>query len=227
MSDPVIIIPARSRSKRLKNKNLLEINHISLIQRALNFALLIPSRSIIFSSDSLDYYKSLDNRTRVCFHQRSAKSSGDNAKDFDVIYEIFNQKLIDKKDIILWIRPTSPIRDHRECIAALECFNQQNNFLSLRSVQEVSDHPFWMKFINTDGSLIPIMKDKNESIYPNSQSLPKCFFPTCEFEISITKNVLLQKKLICFPCTYYITKKRSIDIDTFEDFQFAKFLLEN
>ena len=108
----------------------------------------------------------------------------------------------------------------------MEFFNQQNNFLSLRSVQEVSDHPFWMKFINADGSLVPIMKDKNESLYPNSQSLPKCFYPTCEFEISITKNVLLQKRLICFPCTYYITKKRSIDIDTFEDFQFAKFLLE-
>ena len=67
MSDPVIIIPARSKSKRLKNKNLLEINHISLIQRALNFALLLPSKSIIFSSDSLDYYKSLDNKTGVCF----------------------------------------------------------------------------------------------------------------------------------------------------------------
>ena len=227
MSDPVIIIPARSKSKRLKNKNILEINDISLIQHALNFALSIPYKSIIFSSDSLAYYQSLDNKNKVFFHQRSAHSSGDNATDFDVIFEIFNQKLIDEKDTILWIRPTSPIRDPIECMDALEYFRKQSDFLSLRSIQEVVDHPYWMKFIDKDGSLIPLIKDKNESIYPNSQSLPKCFFPTCEFEISITKNVLLQKRLICFPSTYYITKKRSIDIDTFEDYQFARFLLEN
>lgn len=227
MSDVVIIIPARSQSKRLKNKNLLEINNISLIQHALNFALSLPSKKIIFSSDSKDYFESLENKDRVCFHRRTKKSSGDNAKDFDVIKEIFNQKLINEKDFILWIRPTTPIRDHNECISAIENFKNQKNFVTLRSIQEVSNHPFWMKFITNDGTLIPAIENKNEAIYPNSQSLPKCFFPTCEFDISITKDILLQKRLICFPCTFYITKNKTVDIDNYEDYRFAKFLLEN
>ena len=87
----------------------------------------------------------------------------------------------------MWIRPTSPIRDPRECIAALEFFNQQNNFLSLRSVQEVSDHPFWMKFTNPDGSLIPIIKDKH--VYPNSQSYQMFF-------LHVNLKFLLQKMFI-------------------------------
>ena len=56
-----------------------------------------------------------------------------------------------------------------------ENFKNQKNFVTLRSIQEVSDHPFWMKFITNNGTLVPAIENKNEAIYPNSQSLPKCF----------------------------------------------------
>ena len=68
MFNVVCIIPARSGSKRLKNKNLLLINQKSLIQHAVDFASVINSNKIIFSSDSKKYYESLSSKKEIIYH---------------------------------------------------------------------------------------------------------------------------------------------------------------
>ena len=84
-----------------------------------------------------------------------------------------------------------------------------------------------MKKINLDNSLVSILEDKNEISYPNSASLPRYFFPTCEFEITTMNNALSNKSLISFPSTYYITNEKAVDIDNYNDYRYAKFLMEN
>ena len=50
----IIIIPARSGSKRLKNKNLLKLNNLSLVERAIIFSKKIKHiDKIIVSSNNI------------------------------------------------------------------------------------------------------------------------------------------------------------------------------
>ena len=58
MSDLKVVIPARSGSKRLKNKNLLKIKNKSLLQHAVDFSIGIEPDSIIVSTDSDFYFNS-------------------------------------------------------------------------------------------------------------------------------------------------------------------------
>lgn len=228
MSDIKVVIPARSGSKRLKNKNLLKIKNKSLLQHAVDFSIGIEPDSIIVSTDSDFYFNSLENKNILNFHKRSEFASSDNAKDFDVILEIYKENLLNEDDILVWIRPSSPIRQVKDFKNALNYFsNQIENFKSLRSIQEVDNHPFWMKKINLDNSLVSIMEDKNEITYPNSATLPRYFFPTCEFEITTMNSALSNQSLISFPSTYYITKGKAVDIDNYSDFRYAKYLMEN
>lgn len=227
MSNLKVIIPARSGSKRIKSKNILKIRNRSLLQHAVDFSLSLESDQIIISSDSENYFESLEISNQIVFHKRSEYASSDSATDFDIVFNIYKDNLLEDDDTLIWIRPTSPLRKPEDCINAVNIFNNQTRFYSLRSIQEVSDHPYWMKFVSEDGTLFPIIDGKNESNYPNSQSLPKCYFPTCEFEIAKLRNVLMQKKLICSPSTFFITKDSAVDIDTMKDFQYAKFLMEH
>ena len=228
MSDLKVVIPARSGSKRLKNKNLLKIQNKSLLQHAVDFSIGIEPDSIIVSTDSDFYFNSLENKNFLNFHKRSEFASSDVAKDFDVILEIYKENLLNEDDILVWIRPSSPIRQVTDFKNALNYFyNKKEKFKSLRSIQEVDNHPFWMKKINLDNSLVSIMEDKNEITYPNSAKLPRYFFPTCEFEITTMNNALSNKSLISFPSTYYITNEKAVDIDNYNDFRYAKFLMEN
>ncbi len=121
------IIPARSGSKEIKNKNIKKINNISLIERAYKIAK--ASRifdQIIISTDS-DYYAKLMQRKKIkIFSLRSKKYSGDKSTDLQLLkYEItknenfFNQKY----SVIALLQPTSPMRtvnDLKNCFQKLK-----------------------------------------------------------------------------------------------------------
>ena len=68
------LIPARSGSKTIKNKNIYKIRGKELIKYSVEFA----NKSklfdkIIFSSDSVKYFEIIKNLKNIEFHHRSKK----------------------------------------------------------------------------------------------------------------------------------------------------------
>ena len=223
MYKSIAIVPARSGSKRLPNKNILKLGNKTLIQNAIDFAKNLNCNKVIFSSDSTSYFESIQDNKEIIFHKRNTFSSIDKATDYDVIYDIYKSELLKDHEIIIWIRPTTPIRDYKECQKAIVEFNNVKDFNSMRSIKETKEHPYWMKTFK-ENRLNAFLEEKDEKKFPNSQSLPTLYYPSCEFEISKIHAILSQKSLICNPTTGYITKTETVDIDTINDYRYAKFL---
>ena len=121
------IIPARSGSKGIKNKNIKKINNITLIERAY----IVAKKSkifdkIIISTDSPKYQNLMKKKNINIFSLRSKKNSSDKSTDLQLLkYEIKkNEKIFKKKfSIIALLQPTSPMRninDLKKCFQKIK-----------------------------------------------------------------------------------------------------------
>ena len=127
-SKPVIyaIIPARSKSKGILNKNIKEICGIPLIGFSIAFAKSLGVDKIICSTDSNEYAKiAIKYGAEVPF-LRSNEASTDTAMEQDILFDLYNKFKnhgIKQPDYIVWLRPTFVFRDLdsiKDCIYKLE-----------------------------------------------------------------------------------------------------------
>ena len=108
------IIPARSGSRGIKNKNLQKVRGLTLLERAYLFSKKIKEfNNIVVSTDSKKYLSSLKKHNYKLLYLRPKALAGDNATDLQVmIYETKRYEKIFKIkfNYIALLQPTSPIR---------------------------------------------------------------------------------------------------------------------
>lgn len=220
------IIPARSGSKSIKNKNLKKIGGRSLIEHSIRSAKQINQvEKIIFSSDSKKYLK-IANKVGVdILHHRSIKASKDNSTDLDFFKDfIKNYSIKDLPDFFIHLRPTTPIRKKKYLNDAVRLFLENHKkFTAMRSTSKMSESSF-KTFIIKDSKLCSINNNFKLDFFNNPKnSFPNTYFPNGYIDIIKTKNIL--KNFIhgnkVLP---YLTKGRIIDIDILSDLQYAKFV---
>ena len=122
----ISIIPARSQSKRIKNKNILKFKNKPLLAHSIlqSWSSKLISITIV-STDSIKYAKiALKYGAEVPF-LRPKKISGDRSTDFECFkhcLDFFKKKEKFIPDIIVHLRPTYPIREKNlidKCIITL------------------------------------------------------------------------------------------------------------
>ena len=119
----VAVIPARSGSKGVKDKNIRRFCDKNLLQIAIEFAFSCGFRDIIVSSDSdayLETAKSFDTENLMRLHSRNKHASSDSATDFDVLKSLIDDDFVARTDKICWLRPTNPLRSTLELHKAIE-----------------------------------------------------------------------------------------------------------
>ena len=216
------IIPARAGSKGLKNKNILPIGDMNLIEMAFRFAeKVIPKNRIILSTDyEFNIFSGFLKKNQ--YRQRSEFLSSDNASIIDVCidtHQYVKDKFRNKITDIILIQPTSPIRNHNNLKEAINLYIK-NTLSSLASVSPVIQDPY---------EIIKGCKDKWEPItkwdgHKNRQEFKtKHFFINGNFYI-FNIDHLLKSKSIINDNTYMFdtSKKYCIDVDDKEDFQLVK-----
>ena len=110
------IIPARAGSKRIKNKNLIQIKKKPLLQYSIESAIKSKKINKVFvSSDGkgiLDFAK----KFKVNILKRSKKISKDNTSTERVIDDFISELKIlnDLPDYIVLLQPTSPFRNNND-----------------------------------------------------------------------------------------------------------------
>lgn len=216
----IALIPARSGSVRIKNKNILEINKHPLIAYTITSAIKSKLFSkIIVSTDSSLYKKiSLYYGAEVPF-LRPKSISGSTASDFQwVKYTL--KKLNNNFDYFFILRPTNPFRTSKTILKSWDYFKKNNYKYSVRGVSLTKNHPakMWVK----NGKFIkPVLsgKNKNQPFY-NSQFtvLPKIYQQNACIEISPT-NVIKKNKTITTKkiLPFIMTGIDSYDINYLED----------
>ena len=134
------IVPARSGSKGLKNKNILPVNNKPLLGYTGDF---IKKNKFIdesvISTDSTKYQLLAKKYGLDTFFLRSKKLSKSRISDYEVIKDTLmkSEKHYNNKfDIIIYLQPTSPYRESKDLISALNTLLNRK-LDSIWSVSEV------------------------------------------------------------------------------------------
>ena len=225
MKDTLCIIPARSGSKGIKDKNILKLNNKELIIHSIKFAKKLKFvKHIILSTDSQNYLDISKKFLKTKNKLRPKNISTDKTKMIDVInYEIKNYegdlKYIKK---VLLLQPTCPFRKIQTFIKANRILSFGDNYDSIITLNEVKDHPERMKIINKKNIVKNYLK-KNVS-FQRRQDLKKVYIRSGSMYFFKLKNIY-KKKDILGKKTYgiIIKGKEAINIDTIEDMILAQY----
>ena len=222
------IIPARSGSKGLKNKNIRNINGKPLIfysiEAALNSGVF---DKVIVSTDSKEYANIAKIYGAEVPFLRSTRLSGDNTSSWDVVIDIlkkYNQSGINFDHVVL-LQPTSPLRTAEHIKEAY------NLFIDLKANSVVSvcqtDHsPLWSNILPDNNSMVDFIKPEVSSI--PRQQLPKYY--RINGAIYIVKASYLMNTTNIYEEKSFATimdKRSSVDIDDETDFKYAEFLIKS
>jgi len=222
----LVVIPARSGSKGLPDKNIKVLNGKPLIHYSIEVAQQIFSNEdICISTDSDEYIKIAQQRGLNVPFVRPENLSTDKATTQDVL--LHSLDFYEKKgvfyDYILLLQPTSPFREKKH----LEDILMENNegCDMIVSVKETDSNPYYVLLEeNEEGYLKKLMKGK----FTRRQDCPKVYEYNGSMYLINTKslkNTLISnfKKIR----KYEMHSKYSIDIDNQLDFDFAEFLINN
>ena len=216
------IIPARSGSKGIKNKNIIKIGDTNLVRMTYKFATrILPQDRIILSTD-YKYNIFSDFLKQTQYRERPINLCSDNASIIDVCIDtlkFIKDKLNQKITEIILLQPTSPIRNHKNLEEAISLYKEKS-LTSLASVSKVIQNPY---------EIIEGCKDKWKPItkwdgHKNRQELKtKYFFINGNFYIFNINNLLKNKSIINENTYMFETsEKYSIDIDDEQDLKLIK-----
>ena len=228
----VAFIPARSGSKRVKDKNIRDFNGKPLIAHSIESALESSLfDSVICATDSQEYADiAMSYGANVPF-LRNNDSSDDNSPDISWVkymLEKLKEERGEKYDIFSILRPTSPFRTASTIRRAWSTFKEnEQRFDSLRAVEKTSQHPGKMWTIDNMhlNPLLPFYRNNVPWHSSQSCSLPEVFVQNASLEISHVKNVFEKNTITGNTIMAFLTVDfEGFDINTELDFSFGEYL---
>lgn len=214
-------IPARGGSKRIPNKNLRKINDIPLFQYSIDVAK--KSKYIDDIIVSTDVEEILDCAHKLgCLNNklRPEYLSTDSSRIVDaIIYELKENELTDYEAIVL-LQPTSPYRTIEMLDGAIEKYFETET--SLITVIKIDEQPLFMRTINNGvlEKVVNLSSDIRSQDFKQIYKIIGCIY--INNINNLNNNTVLNENRVPF----IIEKEYDIDIDTFEDLEKAKEVLE-
>lgn len=223
----IIIIPARKGSKGLPNKNIKKLQSKPLIKYSIEFALKIKKNNdiICVSSDDERIEKIVENIKNIEFIKRPKNISNDTTPMESVIKHSLNE--FEKKNIsfnsIILLQPTSPIRKIIDYKNLIRKFNK--NIDMVVSVREAKENPYYSLYEEDHEN--NLIKSKYSEI-TRRQDAPKVYCLNGSF-FMINTDSLKKKSISNFSKIKKVVMpyNRSIDIDSIQDWNYIKFLVES
>lgn len=216
----LIFIPARSGSKRFKNKNLQKVGKHSLISKSITFSKKINAKKYIYlSTDSKKYAKEgLKYGAYVPF-LRSKKNSSDKSSINQAIIEfLIRTKDKFKFEYILIILPTQPFRTLRTFKKVFSAIKKKNisTVITVKSTERSENLLFKLK---KNGLIDRKLKVENSQFMKNFFTPCGCFYLTKVKNFLRTKN-LFNGKIFSIKTNF----PENIDIDRKIDLKVASSL---
>lgn len=215
----IAIIPARSGSKGLPNKNILMLLDKPLIVYTIEAAIKSNEfQRVIVSTDSLEY-KEIAEKYGAEVILRDDYLSNDKATSFMVIEDVLKKIKIENLDYFMLLQPTSPFRDEKHITDSIKDFEKEYSSLDfLVSMTESSKSADLIKRIGDDKTLKNY--DLDYSNYRRQDG--KEYYPNGAIFIGKVDKYLEKKHFFGEKTlTYFMNKEDSIDIDDRLDFEIA------
>lgn len=216
------LIPARSGSKSVKDKNIRIMDGKPMIA----YSILDGLRSryienVIISTDSEKYAEIAREYGAIVPYIRPESISGDDTLDIDVFLHFLEWlKTNDYKipEIIVHLRPTHPYRDPADIDRMIEILLNDQDIDSVRSVARAKEVPYKMWLFNDDKTMRPLVTcDIGEAYNAPRQKLPEVYMQNACIDV-IRTTTLLDKKSMTGDNIAGYKMDYDFDIDTEEDF---------
>lgn len=209
----IAIVPFRSGSKGLKNKNFLTINREPLWRRAVMQGYRV-CENILYSTD---YY--MDDHEKVnlpgIYDHRPKHLASDHSTMTDLVLYLIKKYSLEQKNLVL-LQPTSPMRSDANILSAIKLFDS-GGFKMVFSTVEKDRKALKYGFVSADNEFRSI--NNPDYCFANRQSLPKLFGPNGAVYVFSANEFLSSTG---FPTSGIgaseMTKLESMDIDTKADY---------
>ena len=209
----VAIVPIKSKSKRLKNKNFKEINGKPLYKYLLDKLKFTNFDEIYVDSDSseIEKYCRLNNYK---FIKRLPKLALDSANGNDLLN--FHSKVI-KADIYFQLFVTAPLlktKTINNCIEKIKKNNKYDSILTSKSIHTW----FWYKGrpVNYDPKILPRSQDASPLVFETTGLY------------GIRRKTLMKKKARIGnkPYFYEVSDEEAIDLDNLKDLEYLEYYVK-
>ena len=221
------IIPARGGSKRIPKKNLRKFLGKPLIHWTVEAARKAKSiERVVLSTDDEEIARACNTLdVEVPFLRPSELAQDDSMAIDNYLYTIEKLAEIAREDIeeFVVLHPTSPLRLPEDIDKAVEIFRKKNAD-SVISCVEVSHSPDWLFNLSNTGTILRAHSIPTKNLMNSSRQksyLPNGAVFVFQYELLREKYSYYSSKT--FP--YIMPAERSVDIDTFFDFEQAELLL--
>lgn len=138
------LVPARSGSKRIKDKNIIDFNGHPLMAWAIDRGKRANKLDAVYVSSDSDEYLEIGEKYGAIGIKRSPEYSSDDAVDMSWVWEAVNYLVNQgvKFDIYVILRPTNPFRNEQSIDIALDAFIKGwAKYDSARAVLPINIHP--------------------------------------------------------------------------------------
>ena len=229
MSNTIALIPARSGSKGIPNKNIKMLGRYPLVA----WSIMAASKSkfidrVIVSTDSEDYASLAKKHGAEVPFIRPKNISGDVATDYDFILHALDWLKINDKEpeYIVHIRPTTPFRDSTLIDSAISLFHEDKRATSLRSAHKMSESAYKTFEISSDGRF-KILGEQNTSLDSANigrQQLPSTYQPNGYVDV-LSRTFIRNNNLIHGDWVIPFITPLVLEVDTEDDFEHLEYQL--
>lgn len=223
----IAIIPARSGSKGLKDKNIKDLCGMPLFVYSYYAAKESKMFDEIMMSTDSERYANIAKEYGVSVpFLRSSEQSGDNAGSWEVVKEVLTQyaKRGSFFDTVCLLQPTSPMRVAEDICNGYQLLEDKNSD-AVTAVCEMEHSPLWSMTLPKDLSMKDFrrnmtnirLRQKLNTYYRLNGALYIRKIEYKDYDIRILDSN---------EHAYIMERKRSIDIDTMDDFEIAEYMMK-
>ena len=223
----IAIIPARSGSKGLKDKNIKELNGKPLIAYSIEAALASKMFDKVFvSTDSQKYADIAIQYGADASFLRSEENSSDTAGSWDVIREVISKlkDMGEEYDEVMLLQATSPLRTVEDIVKSIELLHEKKGN-AVVSLTECDHSPIWCNTLPEDKSMDNFDREEYKDL--PRQMLPKFYRYNGAIYLVTAEELQKKERMLEKGCyAYVMPQNRSIDIDTALDFMIAETIMK-
>ncbi len=227
MEDIVAIIPARSGSKGVPDKNIRLLEGKPLLAYSIAAALQVKLiKRVIVSTDSQQYADIAQKYGAEVPFLRPADISDDGSTAYDFIkhtLDWLNTHEGHRPAYFVLLLPTTPLREISYIEAAIRSIKNNDKATGLRSVHEMSESAY--KTVEIDGGYLKCVCtgsfDADTGNLPR-QGYPKTYQPNGYVDIIKTNYVIKNGKLFGDRVIAHTTPQ-VVEVDAMEDFAYLEY----
>ena len=222
----IAIIPARSGSKGVKDKNIRDLCGKPLMAYTIEAAIKSGEFDEVMVSTDSEYYAEIAKQfgASVPF-LRSIETSSDTASSWDMVKEVLcgYRKQGREFDTFCLLQPTSPLRTFEDICSAYDLYRNKANF-AVVSVCEAEHSPLWCGNLPDSGEFIGFVDEKNLKQRQAGRKyyrLNGAIYIVCIDKFKDDDFLYREGSF-----AYVMPQDRSVDIDTEIDFKLAEVYME-